>query len=150
MKLENLSDRQLKEYFVLFEKNGEKSKRERAVIEHGYDLKYSYHLVRLLSECEQILIEGDLDLTRNREQLKAIRRGEWTIDQVKEHFADKEKSLEILYGKTKLQHRPDEKVIKKILMECLEMHYGTLSKAEIEQPNLYRDVLRVIHEMTEV
>ena len=53
-------------------------------LKHGYSTKFAYHVVRLLSEIEMILIEGDLDLTRNREQLKAIRRGEWTKEQVRQ------------------------------------------------------------------
>ena len=128
----------------------EESKRNESRKIHGTDTKFAYHVVRLMSEIEQILIEGDLDLTRNREQLKAIRRGEWSEAKIREHFELKEKTLEELYTKTKLPHRPDEKVVKQILVDCLEMHYGTLSKAEIEQPDMYRDLLTKIHEMSNV
>ena len=37
-------------------------KRKALVDEFGYDVKYAYHVVRLLDEVEQILTEGDLDL----------------------------------------------------------------------------------------
>ena len=57
------------------------------------DVKFLYHVVRLLNEAEQILMEGDLDLERNREQLKSIRKGEWTFDQIVKYF-DKQ-TLEI-------------------------------------------------------
>jgi hypothetical protein len=40
--------------------------------------KFAYHTVRLLNEAERLLLQGDLDLQRNREQLESIRRGEWT------------------------------------------------------------------------
>ena len=102
------------------------SKRYESIMKYGYDVKFAYHVVRLLNEIEQILIEEDLDLERNREQLKSIRRGEWTQEQIIKYFEDKEKSLEEVYSKSKLQHSPDEEAIKKILLECLEMHYGSL------------------------
>jgi len=105
------------------------SKREIGVQKYGYDLKFAYHVVRLLNEVEQILIEHDLDLERNREQLKSIRRGEWKQEQIIKYFEDKEKDLEVLYVKSELPHSPDEDKIKSILLECLEMHYGTISDA---------------------
>lgn len=104
------------------------SNRYEMVRKYGYDLKFAYHVVRLLNEVEQILIEQDLDLERNREQLKSIRRGEWTKEQIKEYFQNKEKHLEELYLKSELQHSADEIKIKKILLECLEMHYGSISE----------------------
>lgn len=106
-------------------------KRKELVDKFGYDVKFAYHVVRLLNEVEQILTEGDLDLERNREQLKSIRRGEWTEEQIKNHFHDKEKQLESAYLTSKLPHRPDEKRIKTILLECLEMHYGSMDNIVI-------------------
>jgi len=102
-------------------------KRKELVDKFGFDVKFAYHVVRLLSEVEQILTEGDLDLQRNNEQLKAIRRGEWTLEQVVQHFADKERQLEEVYNKSKLPFGPDEAAIKALLLRCLEMHYGSLS-----------------------
>jgi uncharacterized protein len=101
-------------------------KRKALVEKHGYDTKFSYHLVRLMCEVEQILVEGDLDLTRSREQLKSIRRGEWTLQQVYDWFETKEQALESVYASSKLPDRPDEDAIKQLLLECLEHHYGNL------------------------
>lgn len=105
------------------------SKRYASIQEHGYDVKFAYHVVRLLGEIQQILEEGDLDLTRNNEQLKAIRRGEWTMAEIVDHFKRKEVELEALYTNSKLQHSPNEPVIKGLLLGCLEHHYGSISKA---------------------
>jgi uncharacterized protein len=96
---------------------------------YGFDVKAAYHCVRLMLQVEQILTEGDLDLMRHKEQLKAIRRGEWTAEQVNEFFSDKEKSLEELYVKSELRHSPDEGKIKALLVECLQRHYGDLKDA---------------------
>lgn len=112
----------------------------------GYDIKFAYHLVRLLNECEQILMEGDLDLERSREQLKAIRRGEWTQKQVEEYFTDKEKYLEGLYVKSDLRPKPDEESIKKVLTECLEMEYSSLSGC-VENPSAEKQALENIRQI---
>lgn len=99
------------------------SKREELYQKYGYDTKFAYHVVRLLNEVEQILGEGTLDLQRNREQLKAIRRGEWSETDVYDYFGDKESDLEKLYQKSDLPYGPDVAAIRKLLFECLEMHY---------------------------
>jgi predicted nucleotidyltransferase len=105
------------------------SKRYEDIKAHGFDCKYAYHIVRLLLECEQILVEHDLDLERNREQLKAVRRGEWSEEQIRQFFSDKEKSLEEVYHKSTLPYGPDEDAIKALLMKVLEQHYGSLDGA---------------------
>jgi predicted nucleotidyltransferase len=58
------------------------SKRYESYVKVGYDTKYATHLCRLVLQCEQILMEHDLDIQRNREFLKHIRKGEWTLSQV--------------------------------------------------------------------
>lgn len=60
--------------------NGNISKRINLIDKFGYDTKFAYNLVRLLNECEQILVEGDLDLERSKEMLKSIRKGEWSLE----------------------------------------------------------------------
>lgn len=106
-----------------------KSKRIKLIEKFDYDVKFAYHVVRLLDEVEQILVEGDLDLERNREQLKSIRRGEWKLEDIEEYFQAKEKELESVYLTSKLPHSPDEDAVKALLMNCLEEHYGSLSNA---------------------
>ena len=100
--------------------------RQKIVDEFGYDVKFAYHVVRLLNEVEQILIEHDLDLAQNKEQLKAIRRGEWTQAQVEQYFTDKEKQLESVYVNSSLPAVANEAAIKQLLLQCLEQHYGSL------------------------
>jgi predicted nucleotidyltransferase len=106
-------------------------KRAALVAAHGYDVKFGYHVVRLLLEVEQILVHGDIDLERDREQLKAIRRGEWPLARLMEWAQDKEKALEVVYHSSTLRYAPDEPLIKRHLMHCLEAHYGDLSSAVV-------------------
>jgi predicted nucleotidyltransferase len=107
--------------------NAKNEERAKSIQETGYDKKYAYHLIRLINEVEQILVEHDLDIQRNREQLKTIRKGQWTLEQVENYFYDKEKSLETIYASSTLPQYPDEKFIKQLLINCLEMHYGSLA-----------------------
>lgn len=108
-------------------KNPEGNRKE-LIEKFGYDVKFAYHVVRLLNEVEQIMTEGTIDLERNREQLKAIRRGEWTVLDIKRYFSSKERDLETLYTSSKLRYSPDEEAIKQLLLNCLEHHYGSLDK----------------------
>lgn len=103
-------------------------KRQESIEKYGYDVKFAYHVVRLVNNAEQILIEGDLDLTRDREQLKSIRRGEWKEEDIRKWFEEREVSLGDVYLKSTLQHSPDEAKIKELLLNCLEIHYGNLDK----------------------
>jgi len=96
-------------------------------------VKFGYHVVRLLQEIEQILIEGDLDLQRGNEVLKSIRRGEKTAEWIIQFFADKERHLEEAYTKSTLPNVPDEDKIKELLLNCLEIHYGNLQSAIINE-----------------
>lgn len=105
----------------------ENEKRKNDIATYGYSLKNGYNVVRLLNECEQILIEHDLDLERNREQLKSIRRGEWTLDRIETYHADKSKYLEEVYANSTLAVGPDENKIKDLLIRCIEEHYGRIS-----------------------
>lgn len=105
-------------------------KRKQSREKFGFDVKFAYHLVRLLLEVEQILTTGDLVLNRDAELLKAIRRGEWTLEKIDEFFEEKERALEAVYlANDTLPHRPPEAEIKKLLLECLEHHYGSLKEA---------------------
>lgn len=101
-------------------------KRAELIEKHGYDVKFAYHIVRLMDEIEQILSDKTLILGRNKEQLKSIRRGEWDKNQIIEFFNTKEKQLEDLYHKSDLQHSPNESKIKDVLLQCLEIAYDDI------------------------
>jgi predicted nucleotidyltransferase len=103
-----------------------RGKRAELTREHGFDTKFGYHVVRLIGEVEQILVEGDIDLQRDNERLKAIRRGEWTEERLRQWFADKESQLERAYAESALRASPDEDRMKALLLDCLEEHYGSL------------------------
>jgi predicted nucleotidyltransferase len=106
-------------------------KRKELYEKHGLDLKFAYHVVRLLYEVEMILEEGDIDLQRHREHLKSIRRGDVSEEEIRRWAAEKEAHLEKAYETSTLRYSPDEPKIKKLLLDCLEHHYGSLSDAVV-------------------
>jgi predicted nucleotidyltransferase len=118
-------------------------KRAELVAAHGYDTKFAYHVVRLLGEVEQILVEGDIDLQRDNERLKAIRRGEWTEARLRQWAADKEADLERAYAASPLPAAPDEDRLKALLLNCLEEHYGSLQGCVV-QPDRAVAALRAV------
>jgi len=122
-----------------------KGKRKELKEKYGYDTKFAYHLVRLMNEVEQIITEGDLDLERNREQLKAIRRGEWNEEMVVEYFNDKEKYLEELQAKSKaIPHKARYDDVRSLLYKCLGMWFA---EEVIPETNLTKDFFNDLQEV---
>lgn len=110
-------------------------KRREDIEKNGFDSKFGMHVVRLLDQCEQILMYGDLDLQRNREHLKAIRRGEISEAEIRRWASEKELQLEKLYAEsTAVPDSADEPKIRRLLLSCLEMQYGSLDKV-IHKPS---------------
>lgn len=126
----------------------EGSKRAAIREKFGFDVKFGYHVVRLLCEAEQLLLEGDLDLLRPKEMLKSIRRGEWTEDQIREFFEQKRKELDDVRAKSVLPPKPDENAIRNLLVQCLEAHYGSLEGA-VKIPERAENLIRQMKEMME-
>jgi uncharacterized protein len=115
------------------------------VEKYGYSTKDAAHCIRLMLEAEQLLLYGDLDLQKDKELLKSIRRGEWQIKDVQNFFGEKEKQLEKLYVESKaIPDRIRETEIKQLLLNCLEHHYGSLDEC-IVNPDKYKDLVNKIH-----
>lgn len=146
--IKHLNVIELTQYRRLFDEGLQKTKRFESQKIHQLDCKFAMHLVRLILQAEQILLEHDLTLDREdrREILKSIRRGEWSLERVVRFFEEKEASLEKVYNESTLRHGPDESAIKELLLNCLEQHYGSLDKA-IERPDKYKQILMEIKEI---
>jgi predicted nucleotidyltransferase len=128
--------------------NSTNPKRADLIAKYGYDTKFASHVVRLGLECEQILEEGDLELDRNSEILKAIRRGEWSYDHIIHWAQNKETVLDTARAKSTLPLKPDEAAIKAVLMQCIEEHYGSISEklvvSETSEKSLLHDLEQLI------
>lgn len=122
-------------------------KRQEDIKFYGYDLKKAYHVIRLALQAQQILIEHDLDITRNAEILKDIRAGNWSLQQLRDYYNELKSILEHSYNSSTLRVKPDELEIKGVVNKCFEAHYGSLSKAEFAMPdqfNLLKNELKNI------
>jgi uncharacterized protein len=127
--------------------NSSNPKRQADIEKHGMDLKFAYHVVRLVLESEQILIEHDLDIEKNSEILKSVRRGEWSEEKLRAWFDSKERHLEELYARSTLRHDPDEESVRQLLMNCLEHHYGTIDdavKRDVKVENILADLSKLV------
>lgn len=128
-------------------------KRVELVEKFGYDTKFAYHVVRLVNECECILLKEDLDIEETRDQLKMVRNGEWTLDQLKKWFEDKEKSLDDLYKNSKLSFSPNYANLTELLYNCLEEKFGcartafgALSGDEKKIVDKYRQIEKIMRD----
>jgi len=126
--LNHLTDKELLGYYEKYKDVSENSIRAERTKIDGADYKFLYHVVRLLLEAEMILEEGNIDIQRHKKHFKAIRRGEISVEDIRKWATAKELHLEKLYSESKLRHSPDEARIKELLLSCLKMHYGDLSK----------------------
>lgn len=144
--LKHLSNEKLVEYHELYKSKATNTRFD-LVKKHSYDCKYSYHLVRLLLECEQLLTEGNLDLKRDSELYKSIRRGEWTLENLEKWFFDKERHLEEIYNKSALPYGPQENKIRDLLIKCLEYHYGTVDvRVPKKEEELLREIAKLVRD----
>lgn len=126
--------------------NKSNPKRKHDIETYGYDLKFAYHLVRLLNEVEQILVEGDIELQRDRKQLQSIRNGEWKLEEVEQYFTHKELLLEKLYHDSKaVPNKIQENKLKVLLVNILEEHYGTME--QFQKVSDDRETLQKIKEL---
>lgn len=118
-------------------------KRKELFEKFGFDLKYSMHLVRLAYECEMLLTEGQLDLQKHKEHLKAIRRGEVSEKDIRNWFSEKQLTLEKLYRDSTIRQNPDVNGVRQLLIDCLEHHYRTLENCFVN-PNEEKRALEEI------
>ncbi|MGB0849290.1 MAG: nucleotidyltransferase domain-containing protein [Thiolinea sp.] len=121
-------------------------KRKALVEEFGYDVKFAYHVVRLLGEVEQLLMHQDMDLQRDAGQMKAIRRGEWSLTQLEDYFVRKEADLERVYLNSRLPDKPDTDAIRQLLMDCLEQHFGSMTEV-VSRPHAAERTLDDIQQL---
>lgn len=83
---------------------------ERAALEakFGYDTKHGAHVVRLTRMAREILERGEVHVRRpDREELLAIRRGEWSYERLVEYANEMEAQLGEIYKTSPLAQAPD-------------------------------------------
>jgi hypothetical protein len=138
--------KKFKSLIAIIDKDGKRTKRIDMIAKYGYDVKFAYHLFRLFMECEQILVDHDLILDRDREVYKSVRRGGYSKEQIFEFFDNNEQRLQTIYDESNLRSYPDVKSIRQLLLDCLEMHYGSLDNC-ISRLDKYEVAIRDIKQL---
>ncbi|PYQ71013.1 MAG: hypothetical protein DMG04_22695 [Acidobacteria bacterium] len=94
-------------------------KRKAMVRKYQYDVKNAAHLIRLLRMGIEFLETGQLQVfrTSDADELKRIKRGGWTLDQVKEQAEQLFGRIERARAQSPLPPRPDETAANALLME---------------------------------
>ncbi|MBI5603935.1 MAG: nucleotidyltransferase domain-containing protein [Deltaproteobacteria bacterium] len=98
------------------------AKRKNLVERYGYDCKNAAHLIRLLRMGIEFLRDGQLQVRRHdAEQLLAIKRGEWTLEQVKAEAEQGFQRAEEAYSASPLPPGPDMDRINELAVETVRL-----------------------------
>jgi predicted nucleotidyltransferase len=90
----------------------------------GYDTKFASHLIRLLQECAQILVEKTLSFPRPQNNLvRDIKLGKYELRWVLEKADELEKLIDVAYIESDLQHSPDIEEINKLQIQMLQDYW---------------------------
>lgn len=97
----------------------------------GFDIKMASHSLRLIDQLYQILNENDLDLMRNKEECKAMKKGLWgDFNRFEQHVLNKIEELEKLSLNSSLAPQPQTGSLHQLLSNCIEEWYGSESKMQ--------------------
>lgn len=100
-------------------------KRKELVEKFGYDTKNASHLIRLLRMGIEFLTEGTLYVERaDAEQLMAIKKGEWTLEKVKDEAERLFKLAEEAYVRSSLPPEPDRDAAEELLARLVCNFHG--------------------------
>ena len=97
------------------------TKRKELVEKFGYDTKNAAHLIRLLKMGIEFLVSGQMQVDRpEKHQLIEIKKGLWTLEQVKELADELFKTMEYAYINSKLKSKPDYDKANDLLIDITE------------------------------
>lgn len=103
-------------------------KRKQLVDKYGYDCKNAAHCIRLLRMGMEFLTTGELNVAReDAPQLLEIKRGGWTLEQVKSEAQRLFNLTDEAYIRSKLPVKPDYAKVEQLVMEVLLDHIGDLN-----------------------
>jgi uncharacterized protein len=95
------------------------AKRKELVERYGYDCKNAAHSVRLLRMGIEFLETGELNVYRalDADEIRAIKRGLWTLDQVKQEVDRLSGRIAAARVHSALPAEPDEALAEKLLID---------------------------------
>lgn len=100
-------------------------KRKKLVERHGYDTKYASHLIRLIRMGCEYLRAGKVQLPRpDADELLAIKRGEWTLQEVRDAAREGFDALEKARDESPLPETAHHDEIEGLLMRTVADYHG--------------------------
>lgn len=94
-------------------------------VKSGYDTKHASHLVRLMRMGLEILTEGKVYVKRpDREEILAIKNGEWSYEQVIQFAKDMQVKLDEAYKTTKLPKSVNYEKVNSLYHSIYEGHHS--------------------------
>jgi len=126
--------------------------RRKIIKQYGYDIKMSYHVLRLLDEMQQMLIDNDIDLMRNNSECRLMREGAWgDLNRFEQEFQKRMDYVEDLSRKTSLPQQLEAASLHNFLNELIEDYYGSEDKAQRNFEYIStKDVMDKLSEITEM
>lgn len=99
-------------------------KRKRLVKQHGYDTKNASHLIRLLRMCVEFLGTGEMQVYRNNDAdlLRAIKRGEWPLEEVKRHAEELFAAAKTARDTSPLPDLPNRRAVNELVADITVSH----------------------------
>jgi hypothetical protein len=96
-------------------------KRKSLVLRHGYDAKNAAHCIRLLRMCKEFLFTGYMEVyrTRDAEELLDIKRGKWSLDEVKKHARELFEDIAAARDASPLPDAPDRDAVERLLIDLI-------------------------------
>lgn len=95
--------------------------RAKVEAKYGYDCKHAMHLVRLMRMCEEILTGKGVIVKRpDREELMAVRNGEWKYDDLLQWSEDMDFKMHELYETSTLPHCPNKELLDSACQKIVE------------------------------
>ena len=102
------------------------AKRKELVERYGYDCKNAAHSVRLLRMGIEFLETGELNVYRAKDadELRAIKRGLWTLDEVKSEVDRLSDRIARARDQSPLPDEPDTQTAEKLLVRITQEVWG--------------------------
>ncbi len=98
------------------------AKRKELVQRYGYDCKNAAHSVRLLRMGIEFLETGELNVyrTADADELRAIKRGLWTLEQVKHEVDRLSERIAAARDRSPLPEEPDTVLAETLLIDITQ------------------------------
>ena len=97
----------------------------------GYDPKFISHVVRLLDEGIELMVEGKLTFPLNNNRLvRDIKQGKYALSDILKWIDDRERGIEEAYIRSSLPNTPDLEAVNKLQVRILEEYYEQSDRAD--------------------